>query len=270
MPLRIRRGAREEPPPPEPEAPRDPDAQWWHDHYEWAVGEVLDFIGGTGATLTGATVADLGCGDGIIDLGLAVRAQPARLVGYDLNPTDTERLLERSRRNGGPHELPGNLEFAETGPQRIPAGDGSYDAVVSWSAFEHVRDPIAVLGEVRRVLKPGGFMFLQLWPFYHSERGSHLWDWFPEGFHHLDRSEEEIAADMRASDRQERLEYMLGEYRTLNRIDLDGLHRALLAAGLGVTQVELVSHRVMIPPRLMRYPLSQLAVAGVKLLATPL
>jgi 2-polyprenyl-3-methyl-5-hydroxy-6-metoxy-1,4-benzoquinol methylase len=270
MPLRLRRGARPEPAAPAPETPRDPEAQWWHDHYEWAVGEVIDFVVGAGGSLEGATVADVGCGDGIIDLGLAVRAKPARLVGYDLRPTDTALLLERSRRQGGPAELPGNLEFAATEPLRIPAGDATYDAVVTWSAFEHVRDPVAVLREVRRVLKPGGLLFLQLWPFYHSERGSHLWDWFPEGFHHLDRTEEEIAEAMRASDRQERLEYMLGEYRTLNRIDLDGLQRAVLAGGFGITQVELVSHRVMIPPRLMRYPLSQLAIGGVKLLATPL
>ena len=271
MPLRIRRAGRQEAAPTgEPATPDPPDDQWWHDHYEWAVGEVLDFVAGGGATLAGATVADVGCGDGIIDLGLAVRAQPARLVGYDVNPTDTTSLLARSRRNGGPGELPENLEFAPTESRRIPAGDATYDAVVTWSAFEHVRDPVAVLAEVRRVLKPSGFLFLQLWPFYHSERGSHLWDWFPEGFHHLDQSEEEIAEAMRASDRQERVEYMLGEYRTLNRIDLDGLQRALLAGGFGVTQLELVSHRVMIPPRLMRYPLSQLGIGGVKLLAAPL
>ena len=256
-------------PPVAPAGPEDPEEKWFREHHDWAAGEVVEFVESAGLTLTGRAVADLGCGDGIIDLGVVGRAAPERLVGYDLHPTDAGTLLDRSRRFGGPAELPPALEFAATGPQRIPAEDASFDAVISWSAFEHVREPISVLREIRRILRPDGFMFLQLWPFYHSERGSHLWDWFPEGFHHLGASEQEIADAMRAGDREEMREYMLAEYRTLNRIDLDGLQRAILAGGMTIRQVELVSHRVMIPPELMRYPLSQLTIGGVKLLATP-
>ena len=274
MAFRLGRRDRKDPAPaptpadPAPVAPADPDEKWFREHHDWAAGEVVEFVESAGFTLTGKTVADLGCGDGIIDLGVVGRAAPARLVGYDLDRTNTEILRERSRRFGGPAELPPALEFEETGPERIPAADASFDAVITWSAFEHVREPISVLREIRRILRPDGFMFLQLWPFYHSERGSHLWDWFPEGFHHLRASEEEIAGAMRASDREEMREYMLAEYRTLNRIDLDGLQRAILAGGMVVRQAELVSHRVAIPPELMRYPLSQLMIAGVKLLAT--
>ena len=43
-------------------------------------------------------------------------------------------------------------------------------------------------------MKPDGFFFLQLWPFYHSARGSHLWDWFDDPFLNLTQPEDEIVA----------------------------------------------------------------------------
>ena len=71
---------------------------------------------------------------------------------------------------------------------------------MTWSVFEHARDPLGLLREMRRIVRPDGELFLQLWPFYHSFRGSHLWDWFPEPFHHLGQSVEEVEAGVRASD----------------------------------------------------------------------
>jgi hypothetical protein len=59
-----------------------------------------------------------------------------------------------------------------------------------------------VLDEVRRILRPDGHFFLQLWPFYHSAKGSHLWQWFDEDFHHLLANERDIVAQVAADDRQ--------------------------------------------------------------------
>jgi SAM-dependent methyltransferase len=39
---------------------------------------------------------------------------------------------------------------------RIPYDDGAFDVVFSDNVLEHLRDPVATLCEVRRVLKPGG------------------------------------------------------------------------------------------------------------------
>jgi SAM-dependent methyltransferase len=216
-------------------------------------------------------VADIGSGDGIIDLTLALRARPRQLVGYDINPTRMDLLLEQARRFAGLESLPANLSFAVSQPERLVAPDEQFDVVITWSAFEHVRDPAALLKEVRRILRPSGVLFLQLWPFYHSAQGSHLWDWFPEPFHHRHRDATEIEAAMGASERHPRewAEYMLGEFRELNKVTLDDLHDALRTAGFSVRQLELMSHRTHIPPGLDRFPLSALGIAGVKLLAVP-
>lgn len=53
----------------------------------------------------------------------------------------------------------------------LPYADGTFDAVVFSELFEHLRiDPIATLGEVRRVLEPGGLLLLST-PNLRSFRG---------------------------------------------------------------------------------------------------
>lgn len=244
---------------------------WFREHFEIAAGEVIDFLAAAGLTLEGKTVADIGSGDGIIDLGLALRGRPRALVGYDVNLTQADHLLEQAQRFAGVDALPPNLSFATSQPEGLGAPDASYDVLVTWSAFEHVRDPTGLLREMRRIVRPDGVLFLQLWPFYHSHRGSHLWDWFPEPFHHLRQGEAEIEAGIRASDRHPQAwgDYMLSEFRTLNKVTVDDLHAALRAAGFSVRQLELLAHRTRVPPGLDDFSLSALGIGGVKLLAVP-
>lgn len=42
----------------------------------------------------------------------------------------------------------------------IPVADGSFDAVLCTEVLEHVADPVRVLGELARVLRPGGKLVL--------------------------------------------------------------------------------------------------------------
>src|SRR5829696_5758340 len=255
---------------PPPAAPPSPEEVWFREHLD-AADQVIEFLAGGGLTLEGRAVADIGAGDGIIVLGLTLRGRPRSLVGYDVNLTSTEHLLEQARRYAGVDALPPNLSFASSEPERLVAADASFDILVTWSAFEHVRDPTGLLREMRRVVRPDGVLFLQLWPFCHSPQGSHLWDWFPEPFHHLQQSVGEVEAAMRAADRHppEWTEYMLSEFKTLNRVTVDDLGDSLREAGFSVRRLELIAHRTQVPPGLDAFPLSVLGIAGVKLLAVP-
>jgi SAM-dependent methyltransferase len=47
----------------------------------------------------------------------------------------------------------------------LPFGDENFDLVLCNHVLEHVRDDIAAMKEIRRVLKPGGWAILQV-PFY--------------------------------------------------------------------------------------------------------
>lgn len=44
--------------------------------------------------------------------------------------------------------------------ENIPFKDGSFDVVFSFQVFEHVQDPLKVLRESWRVLKPGGILYI--------------------------------------------------------------------------------------------------------------
>ncbi|MGH9282126.1 MAG: class I SAM-dependent methyltransferase, partial [Acidimicrobiales bacterium] len=184
---------------------------------------------------------------------------------------DVDGLLLRARARGVLTELPCNLRFEHCGPEQLPAPDGSFDHVFSWSAFEHVVRPVAVLREVRRVLRPGGVLMIQLWPFYHSKHGSHLWDWFPDGFAQLlwDPAEVERRVRARPDLGPGWTDNLLSAFGELNRITVDDLQRALLMAGFDVTSLELLTECFHIPPELAHLPLSVLGISGVKLLAVP-
>ena len=242
---------------------------WWQAHFEDAAGAIIDFFAGDGISLAGKAVADIGCGDGIIDLGVALQAKPDRLVGFDVLDNDVELLRTRAAEHGGIESLPDNLYFCTSDDTNLPAEDGEFDFVISWSAFEHIADPVAILREVRRVLRPHGVLFIQLWPFYHSAHGTHLVDWFPDGFAQFKHTDEAILRRVRSSGDQDMATEMLDVYRTLNRITADGLQDALRQAGFRIVKVALDAEAVHIPAEAAHLPLSQVAISGIKLLAIP-
>lgn len=252
------------------QVPRSPESQWFWDHYELAAGQIAEIFDAEGLSLSGKTVADVGCGDGIMDLGLFDKVRPGRLVGFDLNPTDTEILYGRAQAEGVDRSPREGLVFERSATDRLPAEDGAFDYAFSWSAFEHISQPIDVLREIRRVIAPGGAFFLQLWPFYFSAKGSHLWEWFPEDHHHLQRAESEIAEEVLASELKPRdwTEMMAREFRHLNRITVDELQRSMLAAGFVVRRLELLASPTRLTPELARYSWLDLGVSGIKLIAT--
>jgi SAM-dependent methyltransferase len=55
---------------------------------------------------------------------------------------------------------------AETMP--LPFDDGTVDGVAAYHVLDHLSNPIAVLAEIQRVLKPGGW-FVNVVPHYASE-----------------------------------------------------------------------------------------------------
>jgi ubiquinone/menaquinone biosynthesis C-methylase UbiE len=236
-----------------------------------AAGEVVETFATEAISLTDRLVADVGCGDGITDLGILHKARPRQLVGFDLNLTDTEHLLRLARAEGVSDSDCDGLSFRQSEVARLPAEDHAFDAVVSWSAFEHISRPSDVLSEIRRILAPDGAFFLQLWPFYLSAKGSHLWEWFPQDHHHLQRAESDIVRELGESDLKpaDWTEMMSREFQHLNRITVDELQRSMLATGFVVRRLELLTTPAQLTPELGRYSWLDLGVGGIKLIATP-
>jgi SAM-dependent methyltransferase len=248
----------------------DPE-RWFRDHYDAAASQIVEFIASDGIPLAGTHMADLGSGDGIIDLGVLHKAEPAKVVGYDVNATNVGELERAAAEAGVQAPFPDaeRLAFVESEPNRIPAASESFDVVYSWSTFEHVSHPTTMLAEVRRILRPHGVFFLQIWPLYYSMHGGHLWFSIRTPFPHLRMTPEEIRAAVEGKPATDPRRDAWDEFQSLNRLTLDELHRAMLVAGLRPAKVELTSEPVHLPLEVGHVPLSALAISGVKLLARP-
>ena len=97
-------------------------SQWFWDHYREAVNHIVAICDRLDVPLRDRTIADVGCGDGIMATGLCRRAEPASLIGFDITPTDREHLIARCREEGV-GELPAQLEFRGSGEAEF-AGAG--------------------------------------------------------------------------------------------------------------------------------------------------
>jgi ubiquinone/menaquinone biosynthesis C-methylase UbiE len=240
---------------------------WWEGHYLEAVDHIVEFLAGDGLAFDGKRILDVGCGDGIISLGLATRTTARMVTGLDLEPVDVDYLTTRASERGVDANRP-NLTFGVSSENDLGLPDDSLDVVVAWSVFEHVRDVPGLLCEIRRVLVDDGLLFIQIWPLYFSEHGSHLWPWIDEPFHHLRRDHEDIASQVRRqAESPELAAAALDLYASCNRLTLDDLGAAVHDAGFYLAKVETDRVAVHIPPELQKMPLSLLTTAGVTLLA---
>ena len=139
--------------------------------YDYALFEyyrsakVLAFLDRSGVAVEGR-VLDTGCGGGGMPLSLAEHA--GTVIGID--PID--RFGEAGVVLGRERGLD-NLLFARADGMALPFADGSFDLVLSHAVIEHVADAPLYLRECRRVLAPGGRIYLSTAP-YLSFAGAHL------------------------------------------------------------------------------------------------
>ena len=105
---------------------------------------------------SGQQVLDLACGTGVVAV-TAARAG-AKVTGLDLTP----ELLAVARENA---QLAGvSIEFHEGDAEVLPFGDNTFDVVVSQYGHIFAPRPEVVVGEMLRVLKPGGTIAFSTWP----------------------------------------------------------------------------------------------------------
>lgn len=125
--------------------------------------------------LRGATsLADVGCGDGAILWALE------RRVGLPSTVYAVDYSLERVRRAASlfPAVIPVVADAAH-----LPLETGSIDVIVCSQMIEHVRDDRAVVRELCRVVRPGGWCYVgsvlrsrRAWWIYRGDGGRRLLD----------------------------------------------------------------------------------------------
>jgi 2-polyprenyl-3-methyl-5-hydroxy-6-metoxy-1,4-benzoquinol methylase len=126
------------------EATLDATAHYWNEARLPVYREFLRrFAGQRGRLL------DVGCG-----IGFFVKA--ARDAGWDAHGSEISPVAVRLGRE--------RLDLSTLHAGRVEdAGfsPGSFDAITLWDVIEHVTDPVALLAGLRRLLRPGGLLFVQ-------------------------------------------------------------------------------------------------------------
>ena len=112
----------------------------------------VDYIMGHGR-LEGLRVADIGCGGGI--LSESMRHAGAEVCGIDAS----EDLIAVAKAHARSNVLDVRYEIM-TSTELAQQEAATFDRVTCMELIEHVPDPVALLSDCARLLKPGGKLFL--------------------------------------------------------------------------------------------------------------
>jgi SAM-dependent methyltransferase len=251
-------------------------ADWFFRHFDHAALVVTDYLLKRHPLLKGR-ILDVGCGDGIIDLGIFLRTQPELLVGID--PFEGyARLPAALAANGLPADLleDSRLQFRPEDANAIPYPDDHFDVVVSWGSLEHIAGGYRqALQEIRRVLKKDGLLFVHP-GLYYGALGNHLGEFFDDPFIHLKLPPERLREAVLNTEprRMDRAGHVAtpAEYwqwfTELNPIRVPDFERELRELGFEPWRVALrSSDLVEYTPELQRYPMQDLATVELYLSA---
>lgn len=99
-------------------------------------------------------LVDFGCGNGAQTFRFLDRFET--VTGVDVVAAELDAFTAESRRLGLESRV--RAVLSDGGP--LPLADGCADVVTSFTVLEHVDDERLSLGELRRVLKPGGLLVI--------------------------------------------------------------------------------------------------------------
>lgn len=101
---------------------------------------------------SGLSLLDVGSGPGTITIEFAERLAPGRVVGIDASDDVVTQARDRAAEGGSA------AEFQVADAYALDFPDDTFDIVHAHQVLQHVADPVAVLREMRRVVKPGGIV----------------------------------------------------------------------------------------------------------------
>ena len=126
------------------------------DEFDRSCIQLYDVVA-RGAPLAGRELLEVGCGRGGGAAYVARALGPRRVVAVDLSP----RAIALCRRRF--HQP--NLSFEVGDAERLPFGDGAFDAILNVESSHCYGRFDLFLREVRRVLRPGGnFLYADFRP----------------------------------------------------------------------------------------------------------
>ena len=111
------------------------------------------------ALAPGQGVLDVACGTGLVAFAAAAAVgSTGRVVGVDVSG----RMVELAQRRARERKV-GHASFARMDADRLDLDDATFDVALCGLGLMYVVDPKSALGELRRVVRPGGRIALAVW-----------------------------------------------------------------------------------------------------------
>ncbi|MEK6237023.1 MAG: class I SAM-dependent methyltransferase [Planctomycetales bacterium] len=104
-----------------------------------------------------SNVLDLGTGTALIPIEICRQVPEAHLTGVELG----EWMLKYAGKNVEQADLAARIQLEHADAKQLSHADGHFSSVISNSIVHHVAEPIVVLREALRVLRPGGVIFVR-------------------------------------------------------------------------------------------------------------
>lgn len=124
----------------------------------------------------GARVLEVGTGRGGKGMAYACAGMEVTALDVDIPALEQGAATARAR------VIP--IRFLVADGAQLPFPDGYFDAILFDSVIEHVVEPLAVMGECKRVLKTGGIVFV-VFPPYYGPLSGHIDDYVMIPWFHL-------------------------------------------------------------------------------------
>ena len=112
--------------------------------------------------LAGKDVLDFGCGGGHLAFLFASKGLASSIIGVDI---DIEALNRARASLAEQPQYADTLSFIEGGIEQLSLADESIDLITAFDCLEHVMEPEAILRDWARVLRPGGRILIEWFPF---------------------------------------------------------------------------------------------------------
>ena len=185
------------------------------------------------------TVLDYGCGPGNDLVGFGHFSKPRKLFGVDVS----DQVIQIARSRVSIHNI--DVEFIRIAekPVHIPIEDSSIDIIHSSGVIHHTPDPMSILQEFRRIIRPCGYA--QIMVYNYDSIWMHLFTCYQkiilEGLYHGLSKRDAYEQTMDGDGCPIAICYKPDEFKEL--ANMAGFHCDYLGASMSTTELRLMPSR---------------------------